>query len=93
VAALAETGTVIVGSGPGMPRSVSIVPPAHLALVPQGLILPDLGTFLRRLAAWPRLPSALHAVTGASSTGDIEFVYVKGAHGPRLVHVIVLGWL
>ncbi len=90
-AALAATGTVIVRSGPGMPRSVSIVPPAHLALVPQSVLVPDLGTFLRTLSR--PLPSALHAVTGASSTGDIEFVYVKGAHGPRAVQVIVLGWL
>ncbi|MFZ5812159.1 MAG: LutC/YkgG family protein [Thermodesulfobacteriota bacterium] len=90
-AALAATGTVVVRSGPGMPRSVSIVPPAHLALVPQGLLVSDLGTFLRALSR--PLPSALHAVTGASSTGDIEFVYVKGAHGPRAVQVILLAWM
>lgn len=89
-AALAATGTVIARSGPGMPRSVSIVPPAHLALVPRSLLVPDLRAFLHTLSH--PLPSALHAVTGASSTGDIEFVYVKGAHGPRAVHVILLAW-
>ncbi|KUG29235.1 hypothetical protein ASZ90_000874 [hydrocarbon metagenome] len=92
-AALAATGTVVLTSGPGMPRSVSIVPPAHLAVVPQSRILPDLAAYFATLSPVAGLPAAIHAVSGASSTGDIEFVYVRGAHGPVAVHVIVLGWL
>ncbi|NDY55128.1 hypothetical protein G3N56_00010 [Desulfovibrio sulfodismutans] len=91
-AGLAATGTVVVTSGPGMPRSVSIVPPAHLALVPQSRILPDLAAYFATLSPAAGLPSAIHAISGASSTGDIEFVYVRGAHGPVAVQVVVLGW-
>lgn len=93
MAALAATGTVVLTSGQGMPRSVSIVPPAHLALMPQSRILPDLAAYFATLSPAAGLPSAIHAVSGASSTGDIEFVYVRGAHGPVAVHVVVLGWL
>ncbi|MEF3696160.1 LutC/YkgG family protein [Desulfolutivibrio sp.] len=91
-AGLAATGTVVVTSGPGMPRSVSIAAPAHMALMPQSRILPDLAAYFATLSPTAGLPSAIHAISGASSTGDIEFVYVKGAHGPVAVHVIVLGW-
>jgi L-lactate dehydrogenase complex protein LldG len=91
-AGLAATGTVVVASGPGMPRSVSIAPPVHLALLPQSRILPDLAAYFTTLSPTAGLPSAIHAISGASSTGDIEFVYVRGAHGPVAVQVIVLGW-
>ena len=39
------------------------------------------------------MPSAVNCVSGVSSTGDIEFVYVRGVHGPLSVHVIGLDWL
>jgi L-lactate dehydrogenase complex protein LldG len=91
-AALSATGTVVVTAGPGMPRSVSIVPPVHVALVPQSRLIPDLPALIAGLPPSAPLPSAIHAISGVSSTGDIEFVYVRGAHGPVAVHVIVMGW-
>jgi L-lactate dehydrogenase complex protein LldG len=91
-AALSATGTVVVTAGPGRPRSASIVPPAHVALVPQSRILPDLAAYFATLSPAAGLPSAIHAISGVSSTGDIEFVYVRGAHGPVAVHVVVLEW-
>ena len=38
-----------------------------------------------------RLPSMLSFITGASRTGDIERILVLGAHGPKELHVILIG--
>lgn len=92
-AALSGTGTVVVTAGPGMPRSVSIVPPIHVALVKKSRILPGLATLFADFPATAPTPSAIHAISGVSSTGDIEFVSVRGVHGPVAVHVIVLDWM
>jgi L-lactate dehydrogenase complex protein LldG len=83
---------VVVTAGPGMPRSVSIVPPVHIALLPKSRIIPDLSALFSAFSPAAGPPSAIHAISGVSSTGDIEFVYVRGAHGPVAVHVVVLEW-
>ena len=36
-------------------------------------------------------PRNLNLVTGASGTTDIEGAYVRGAHGPRSLHVVLVG--
>jgi len=35
-------------------------------------------------------PRAHYWITGVSGTTDIEGTYVRGAHGPRFLHVILL---
>ncbi len=92
--ALADTGTLVLLSAPGKSRSASLLPPVHLALLPASRILPDLPSLLALL---PRRPadalergSAVTLVTGTSKTADIELTLVRGVHGPREVHVIVL---
>ena len=35
-------------------------------------------------------PRAHYWITGVSGTTDIEGSYVRGAHGPRFLHVILL---
>jgi L-lactate dehydrogenase complex protein LldG len=89
--ALAATGSLVLAARPGQRRAVPLVPRLHLALVARSRLLPDLATLLGRLGDSP-LPSALSCVSGVSSTGDIEFVYVRGVHGPLAVHVIGLDW-
>lgn len=93
-AAVAATGTVVLAAGPGRERGVSLLPPRHLAVVPLGALvaaLPDLARLYRKWAAAPDGgPSAVHCVSGPSGTGDIEFVLVRGAHGPLSVRVIGL---
>ena len=38
-----------------------------------------------------QLPSMLSFITGPSRTGDIERILVLGAHGPKELHVILIG--
>jgi len=92
LAGVAESGTLVCVSGPGLSRGASLVPPLHVALVRESRIVPDL------LDLWPlvrRSPgaaaaSSLTLITGPSKTADIEGVLVTGVHGPGRVRVLVV---
>ncbi|MFW5721898.1 MAG: LutC/YkgG family protein [Desulfohalobiaceae bacterium] len=93
LAAVVESGTVVVAAGPGMERSTSLLPPVHLAVVsPETTLLPriaDLGVWVDGLAS-QGLPSAVHCISGPSSTADIELVKVVGVHGPVTLFVLAV---
>ncbi|MDQ7844752.1 MAG: LUD domain-containing protein [Armatimonadota bacterium] len=87
-AAVAETATLALGAGPGRPGSVSLLPPLHLAVLPEGRIVATVSEL------WPSVngpPSALWLITGPSRTADIEHTPVRGAHGPVAVTVFLVG--
>ena len=42
-------------------------------------------------AAGQPMPRNVNLITGASGTTDIEGSLVLGAHGPRYMHVVVVG--
>ena len=94
--AVAETGSVIIMPRKGLSRLVSVVPPVHLALVrPEDLVesLDDL-FLLRRLEYHEKggeMGSYLNFITGPSRTADIEQTLVVGVHGPKEVHLVLLG--
>lgn len=86
-AALAETGTVVVSSGPQKSRMATLLPPLHLALVPRSCLLPDLFTWTAgRNGA---MPANRVFISGPSKTADIEFTLTLGVHGPGRVVVVL----
>ncbi len=89
---IAETGSVVVASGVNEPRSLSLLPPVHIALASRQQLLPDLFDLFERLDATPQavVPSCLTLITGPSKTGDIELRLVTGVHGPGQVHVVLV---
>jgi len=94
--ALAETGTVVLLARQGMGRLVSLVPPVHVALVQPQDVLETLDDFflLRRLQyhrEGGEMGSYLNFITGPSRTADIEQALVVGVHGPKEVHLVLLG--
>jgi L-lactate dehydrogenase complex protein LldG len=90
-AAIAETGTLMMASGPQSPATTSLLPETHIAIVPAHRIVAHMedGFALVR-AELGELPRAINFISGPSRTGDIEQTIVLGAHGPYRVHVIVL---
>ena len=90
--AVAETGTLVVGSRPGQERVASLAPPVHIALVDQNQVLPDLLDVFGQLVAAgvESLPSNLAFITGPSKTGDIELQLTTGVHGPGDWHVVII---
>jgi L-lactate utilization protein LutC len=89
---VAETGSLALFSHPGQPRSLSLLPPVHVAVAARHQILPDLFDLFaaQRRAEGEGLPASLSIVTGPSKTGDIELRLVTGVHGPGEVHVVLI---
>ena len=94
-AALAATGSLVLESGGGRYRSASLLPDLHIALMKADQIVPDLESWGAAQAqrGYPAFKEASNTVivTGPSKTADIGHQLVKGAHGPREVHVMILG--
>jgi len=97
--ALAETGTLILASGPGRPRSTSLLPDTHVAVFGPGALLETLeqvGMMLEARHADPALAGsggAINFITGPSRTADIELTLTRGVHGPKEVHVVFVDGL
>ena len=90
-AALAETGTLMMVSGPRTPATVSLLPETHIAIVAASRIFAHMedGWDLARRELG-QLPRAVNFISGPSRTADIEQTMVLGAHGPYRVHIIVV---
>jgi L-lactate dehydrogenase complex protein LldG len=91
LAGLADTGSIVVASGPGRARSASLLPPTHLALLRVSDLYPDLPTWMAQQGS-SLLPTTANLViiTGPSRTADIELTLVMGVHGPREIHIILI---
>jgi L-lactate dehydrogenase complex protein LldG len=92
--AIAETGTLVLVSGSGRPRSTALLPPYHVALFDRHALVESLEQLGVLLEAWHDGPSpasrgaAIHCITGPSRTADIELTLTRGVHGPREVHAV-----
>jgi L-lactate utilization protein LutC len=87
--AVADPAAIGLAAAPGSPRATSLVPPAHIVVVPVDHVVPTLADALARAAEDP-LPSALTWIGGPSRTGDLEMILTLGVHGPRVVEVVLL---
>jgi len=96
LAAVAETGTLMLVSGSGTPTTLNFLPDTQIVVVRAGQIVAgyeDGWDLIRERAAnsgegWPR---TVNLITGPSRTGDIEQRIQLGAHGPRRLHIVVVG--
>ena len=89
---VAETGSVVVQSRLGEPRSLSLLPPVHIAVADRSQLVADLfDLFVKKKGEeHAELPSCLSIITGPSKTGDIELRLVTGVHGPGEIYVVLL---
>ena len=85
--AIAETGTIALQGVPGQGRrAVSLVPDVHVCLVREADVVATVPEAFARLQ-----PTAtLTLISGPSATADIEMTRIKGVHGPRFLHVVLL---
>jgi len=88
--ALADTGTLVLLSSPEEARTISLLPAAHLAVVPRRRILTGLDELFSRLERPADQTSSMVLITGPSRTADIEQILIRGVHGPGEIHVIVV---
>jgi L-lactate dehydrogenase complex protein LldG len=93
-AAVAETGTLVLASGPDNPTTLNFLPDVHIVVVDAADIGSDFETAMARLReryGTGTLPRTVNMITGPSRSADIEQTLLLGAHGPRKLRVIVVG--
>jgi len=87
---IAETGSLVLLSGPESPTTLNFLPDDFLCVLPARRIVPhmeDAWALLR--AERGSLPRATNLITGPSRTADVEQTIQLGAHGPRRLHVLL----
>jgi L-lactate utilization protein LutC len=91
--AVAETGTLVLEGGPGKGRTVTLLPPTYIAMVPVDKVLRTVNEAIDKYAGGEAggLPANVCFHTGPSRSGDIEMSLFVGMHGPGDVHVILVG--
>lgn len=86
---LAETGTLVTRSGTEA-RLASLLPPSHIAILPLSRMLTGLDELFERVPQPADAGASMVFITGPSRSADIEMILVRGVHGPKVVHVIVV---
>lgn len=89
--ALADTGTLVLLSSPYEARMISLLPPAHLAVMACSRLLTGLDELFTLLPDPAVASSSMVFITGPSRTADIEQLLVRGVHGPAEIVIILVG--
>jgi len=93
-AGIAETGTLALVSGADNPTTLNFLPDNHVVVLPREAILPDYESAFAKLRATygkGGAPRTLNLITGPSRSADIEQTLLLGAHGPRRLHIVIVG--
>ena len=97
---VAETGTIVMASGPDTPTSLNFLPLDHIVVVSADDIAGNYEALWERLRAQAdaagrpgTLPRTVNWITGPSRTADIEQTLLLGAHGPQRLHILIVDGL
>jgi L-lactate dehydrogenase complex protein LldG len=93
-AAVAETGTLALVSGAANPTTLNFLPDNHIVVVFADDLVGDYESVFAKLRAAygaGAAPRTLNFITGPSRSADIEQTLLLGAHGPRRLHIVVVG--
>jgi L-lactate dehydrogenase complex protein LldG len=93
-AGIAETGTLVVTSGKANPTSLNFLPEHQIVVLDAKDIQGDMESAiaqLRKKFGKGEMPRTVNFITGPSRSGDVEQKIILGAHGPRALHIIVVG--
>ncbi|MEM7119904.1 MAG: lactate utilization protein [Pseudomonadota bacterium] len=94
-AGIAETGTLMLASGPDSPATLNFLPPTHIVVLHETDLVggyEDAWQLLRDAGRGRGLdlPRTVNLITGTSRTGDIEQTLQKGVHGPKRLHIVMV---
>lgn len=93
-AGVAESGTLVLTSGKDNPTTLNFLPDTHIVAIKAEDIAGDYEAVWDRLRARygrGQLPRTVNWITGPSRSADIEQTLIVGAHGPRRLHILIVG--
>lgn len=93
-AGVAETGTLVMLSGEDNPVTLTFLPDSSIVVVEAKDIVGDYESVwarLRETLGDGKMSRTVNWVTGPSRTADIEQTLLLGAHGPRSLHLVIVG--
>ncbi|MFQ6017838.1 MAG: lactate utilization protein C [Kiloniellaceae bacterium] len=93
-AGIAETGTLMLLSGESGPTSLNFLPDTHIVVLKAARVVgpyEDAWDRLRGTYGRGILPRTVNLISGPSRTADIEQTIQLGAHGPRRLHIVLVG--
>ena len=86
-AAVAMTGSILLGHGPNEGRrALTLIPDYHLCIVYFGQVVETVPEGIRQMSGC----ATITTISGPSATADIEMTRIKGVHGPRSFDVILI---
>ncbi len=91
---VAESGTLMLLSGRDNPTTLNFLPDTHIVVVDAKDVAGDYETLWARLRerfGAGEMPRMVNLITGPSRSADIEQTLILGAHGPRRLHVLLVG--
>jgi len=89
-AAVAETGTLMLRSGPDHPTTLNFLPDTHIVVLRASQMVGPYEDAWAKLRAAGPMPRTVNFVSGPSRTADIEQTIQLGAHGPRRLHIVLI---
>ena len=87
---IVETGSLILWPDVNEPRTLSLVPPLHIAVLHETQLLETLYAAIHARRWADALPTNALLITGPSKTADIQRLLVYGAHGPRQLVILLI---
>jgi L-lactate dehydrogenase complex protein LldG len=85
---IADSGTIVLHHSMAEGRRIiSLLPDWHLCVLRASQVVETLPEYFARCADAPALATY---ISGPSATADIEMTRIKGVHGPRFLHVVVV---
>jgi L-lactate dehydrogenase complex protein LldG len=86
--AIADSGTIVLHhSAMEGRRVITLLPDWHLCILRASQVVETLPEYFDRFS---KPPALVTWVSGPSATADIEMTRIKGVHGPRFLHVILV---
>lgn len=86
--AIADSGTIVLHhTDTEGRRAITLLPDWHLCVLRAGQVVETLPEYFAGCAQPPALATY---ISGPSATADIEMTRIKGVHGPRFLHVILV---
>lgn len=88
--AIADSGAIILWPDENEPRSMSLIPPVHIAVLAAEKIYNSLSEVIHKEGWSTKMPTNAVLISGPSKTADIELTLAYGVHGPKELILMII---